>query len=389
MRIFYLYKERLKYRMQAIGLFKREQQMKSSSKDLPVLKNQGEIFMGFANPSRINLKPEWGEELLVTAYKMYQSGEKIYAYQNASKAPQNVFKPIQGSFISSIPEQQVIELANDDGVAFLSTHAPLFERSSKEEKCWHFFSTLNDRRQQSDNVYLNHYRLYRRHPELYTQEVTKLSAEELEKILREEKMGLPAESARYWVRCAKTLFERFDGDPVHLFNYCNNSINEIMRFKGSMEEDPLPGFGPKITSLLAFFLTEIEAIPFPDDAFPVDLHVQRIFQQIGVISFLVETTNEDIEKILRPFICEVRTRLELEPIALGHALWLWGKTLCTKCFERKDAIYLCPMWIKCGGLIDSRSYFQRRVWLPTNLPRQRKGGEASTFKTPAGPLFQK
>lgn len=124
----------------------------------------------------------------------------------------------------------------------------------------------------------------------------------------------------------------------------------------------------------------------PQDAFPVDVHVQRFAISTGIVTADASVTNEEVERRLRPLLCEICVEEKWEPLELSHFLWFLGNRCCTGCYKNPAAEILCPAYAWCGGAISTLAYFRRGIWEMT-APRYRKGG-MRTFSFPsATPLF--
>lgn len=297
-------------------------------------------------------------EYLLQAYKAFRRESGLYAHvQIESHAPQHQFRP-PSLFIGSRAHQR-----------------------------WLFFAALTDRRQVSEHVYESHRSMYVKHPELYDERVLDVDYETIKQIILEYHIGVPRQSAMYWLQCARTLFERYEGDPTLI--YKSGSVVETLKeIRPKGRPYLLPGFGPKILSLLALFLHEIGCYVIDQaDAFPVDVHVQRFFINTGCIGGVDTIRNDELEKLLRPFITKVCEERHLDWVELSHALWFLGSFLCNGCSKEKAAPQLCPVYEECGGGIDSRPYFRKGVW-DLRTKRFRKGGER-TFTLCPGPLFEK
>lgn len=305
---------------------------------------------------------EKATSLVLTLYKEYQARKFFYERNNSDHAPQNVYFPkgtTQGS----------------------SWHA-----------LWLFFATLTDRRQVSNEVYKAHREIFVHHPELYSEEVLGYTVKELEEILIRYRVGVPRQSAKYWMRCAETLFGEFDGNPLLLYSSCGNTVGGTQEYRKNFQKkhkvNPLPGYGPKISSLYAMFLSELGLLEFPKDAFAVDVHVQRIFMQTGALTLSKRLTNESLEKVLRPFLCLICEEHSLDKIDLAHAFWFLGSTLCTNCYRRGDIVHLCPAYEMCSGPINTKEYFIRGFWNTLDEPgTQMRKGDAKVFCLEDGPLF--
>ena len=355
------------------------------------------------------------EELVLKLYNEYVEKKGLYRYENASTAPQNKHIPgTKTSFQGDVFEHRYVE--------------PKFVKITKRKHVlWLFFATLTDRRQVSDEVYKAHVRLIAEYPEIYTINIvnefkkhlmefmelclqTSYSGktyhwikftvtflkELLEKILgffgeflAKYKIGVPRQSGDYWIRCADTLFNDFGGDPIKLINHCGGTVEGVQAYKRKVEKetgfDPLPGYGPKITSLLLLFLAELGAYEMPVDAFPVDVHVQALFLQYGAMVTTRDIVNDEAENFLRPFLCEMSAKHNMCKVALSHAFWIKGAKLCTGCSRRKYVSLLCSIEKNCLGRINTAKYFSHGIWEhPLTFMRKGCGGELSIQK---GSLF--
>lgn len=273
------------------------------------------------------------------------------------------------------------------------THAPQqkyfpvgVSKGSAEHCRWLFFATMTDRREDSDRQYASHERLSQKAPELYTRDVIKMAPQEILGLLKSEKVGSPGQSARYWPRCAETLFEYFAGNPLHLYQEGGGRINGLLDFKRSKQGDRLPGFGPKILSLLSLFYEELGLLRMPEDAFPVDVHVQRFAISTGIMKSSGIVTNEVAERMLRPFLCRVVYEEGWSALELSHAIWFLGSRLCKGCYRSSVSKLLCPVYDQCGGSISTTMYFRKGLW-DFSADRHRKGGSSDFALPNSSPLF--
>ncbi len=248
---------------------------------------------------------------------------------------------------------------------------PSAEVADLNHRRWLFFAAMTDRREESERVYASHERLAGKSPELYTRDVLRMPSSEIEALLRKERVGSPGQSAKYWPRCAETLFHEYGGDP--LFMYGNTNIDDLLRIKRIRKMDPLPGFGPKILSLLSLFYEELGLMEMPSDAFPVDVHVQRFAISTGIIQCAGRVLNEHAEQVLRKLLCGLCFEEGWSSLELSHAIWFLGSRLCSSCYRNKAIPMLCPVHDQCGGSISTLKYFQKGIW-DFDAQRHRKGG---------------
>ena len=300
----------------------------------------------------IEAYPEQARTVLRSLYEAYMEERLLYAHVVRSDAPQT----------RHLPESIV--------------------RGGEDHLRWLFFAALTDRRDSSENVYAAHKRLYIRYPILYFREVMISTEEEIKKILVAEQVSMPGTSARNWLACADTLYGKFGGDPLRMYESGNISGALL-----SKKEFPLPGYGAKLLSLLALFFHEVGALEkLPENTFPIDLHVQRIALATGIIRGKGNVRNDMLENVLRELFSQIAEEEGWDVLELAHALWFLGNRLCTGCSRSSKALHFCPVYEQCRGAIPTRSYFKKGLW-ELNAERLRKGGE-NQFRLPENtPLF--
>ncbi len=102
-----------------------------------------------------------------------------------------------------------------------------------------------------------------------------------------------------------------------------------------------------------------ELIRIPEDAFPVDAHVQCFAISTGIISGCGKALNEDVEKALRPFLCQIVLEEGWSALELSHAIWFLGNRLCSGCYCSVVPQVFCPSYGHCEGSISTTTYFRR------------------------------
>lgn len=242
-------------------------------------------------------------------------------------------------------------------------------RGSTEHARWLFFAAMSDRREQSKMVYRGHKKLWEDHADLlYNQPLPEsFTANNVGNLLKPHRFGMWRVTSEHWVINSRILFDRFFGEPR--FIYEGKTINDIVKDKKLVK---LPGFNVKILSLLAMFYDEAGIIKAPEDAFPIDLHIQRIALSTGIVTITKETTNVYLEEALRPLLVEICRERKWSMVDAAHSLWFLGNKLCTRCPKSADPIVLCPAYDVCGGPFNSAEYSAKGKWHPNSaLP---KGG---------------
>jgi endonuclease III len=330
------------------------------------------------------------EELILRGVQAYTKRSHLFRTVHAeTHAPQNLYIP--GFELARIHSRGMDYLP---GVK--SPKLNVVVRGSKEHLLFLFFATLTDRRQKSGGdfgVYASHCAIYRDNPLLYTSAVITWDEQKLATILSRYRIGVPDQSAGYWIRCAKTLFEEYNGDPVHLYKSHGATVKGILAFKeygksqgkkkGVLESrDPLPGYGPKIASLYSLFLDGFGALPFPKDAFPVDVQVQRLFIQFEAVTIKTRASNAIMEKVLRPFICLIAHYHGLDKQDISHAFWLLGSEGCNSCSKKLNAPQMCPIYDECRGCQNTANYFAKGYWSVEDKPMTRGASKGIAFGMP-------
>lgn len=147
-------------------------------------------------------------------------------------------------------------------------------------------------------------RLFPAYPDAFA--MAKLTPEELEPWIRE--CGLYHNKAKNIVAACKMLVEQYDGKVPA-------TREELMK---------LPGVGQKTAGVVLL-------AAFGDDQIPVDTHVFRVSNRIGLCS---ENTHEKTEKALRSVLPKERW-------SHAHHLIIWHGRRC--CAARKPACERCPL----------------------------------------------
>lgn len=300
---------------------------------------------------------------------------------------------IYRSFIRSGAAEQIARRAPQH--VYRPTALPL---GSREHHVWLFCAAATDAREDSARVYRTHAQLWesaraplpfrtkqRKTHELYTKRVLDWSSADFIWGLAKCQFGSPRRTIEWWPRRGRTLWQDWGGDPYRMFE--GGSVDAVMKWKASHKEDPIPGIGPKIASLIAIFLEEA-GLPAVRDAFPVDVHVQSLALSLRLVHFtrVAPILNETLEAILRPNLVALCEEEGWSRIHLSHALWLRGNSGCRNCEASPHMERDCPVYVDCQGRFSTNPYTRLGLWLPGNPPA-RKGG-AMPRVLPILPLFQ-
>lgn len=249
-------------------------------------------------------------------------------------------------------------------------------KGSPEHLLFLFLATLIIYRSVSDQGFKQAVLLYENEPWLFTKVILSKTLEDV--TLAMKKIGFihPWEAARNWHKTAETLFREYDGDPVQLLRSIK-SIDDFLALKKQATGKRFPGYGPKLFSLLILFYQELgihEAFRV-QEAFPVDLHVQRIFLSLGLVSFNREWIDAvTLSEFIRKKISALCEQEKMHVVELSHALWFLGNRLCGNCQRISDIPLQCPLFKLCGGALSSVPY---RFWGEWDMRYGRKTKGAS------------
>ncbi len=246
------------------------------------------------------------------------------------------------------------------------------EKGSPEHLLFLFFATMLTYRSLSENGFKQAVTLYEKYPVLFTESVCTIAKKELYDAFKDVGFVHPSQVAKNWPRVADELFRSYHGDPLSIFTK-GVTIDGVLKFKKGPKGTMLfPGFGPKLFSLLAIFYEELGATPHIHGAFPVDLHVQRIFISLNVVTGTGVQDAAKVAEFIRKRLSELCYKLGIKPLDLSHALWFLGNRVCAKCDKVKEITRTCPLEVLCSGGIPSGSYGETGRW-DFDAPRKNKG----------------
>lgn len=292
--------------------------------------------------SNLTFDAERARSILGRMYAAYQLRQGLYEVRHANKgdAPQDRFIP--------------------KGV----------ERGSRDHAIFLYFATGTDRRQVSNTLYRAHMHLWERRPRMYQSDVLLFKDGVIKRNIFSCPIGMKDEIAKNWKPCARTLYREFEGDPTAL--YASGSIDQILKYKQSAKQDPLPGFGPKIFSLLAIFYEDLGLLSGIQGAFPVDVHIQRICISTGIVSGNGTLYREGVAEFIRPRLYELCMEEGWNRSDLAHAMWFNGSELCNGCATSRVVASLCTVYELCDGGLPTRQYGKEGRW-NFDQPRREKG----------------
>lgn len=155
--------------------------------------------------------------------------------------------------------------------------------------------------------------------------ILKLSAREIQKLIYP--VGFYKQKSKNILKTCKMLLEKFDGKVP-------NEKEELMQ---------LPGVGPKTASLVLVWGFNIPAIP-------VDVHVNRISQRLGIVpnGNKPEKTQVVLEELLT-------SEFKKEKIIMNRVFVEFGKDICK---PNAPQCYRCPIYDYCK--YENKEFYRTR-----------------------------
>lgn len=218
------------------------------------------------------------------------------------------------------------------------------EYCSKEHARFYFYLIFNDHGTKSRNLYTKFKELYRNSEYLFSPiEIIRKFGND-ENLLKEEflsKLGLryPAQAAKSWISNSTMIIEKYNGEPINLYDSTSDAMELFKRIKD------FRSYGPKTSGLL---LRVIRGVGFnrklkniAEVPLPVDIHDSRIaflcgiYNPTGINDIYNIYSNpkhiQKIEKIWRVAAKEARVKW----VDIDRALWLLGSQGCVNklCFN--------------------------------------------------------
>lgn len=318
---------------------------------------------------------ERAEDVLLHAYSAYQEHTHLYQRTHSffGSAPQHVNVP------------SGITLGSQEHVVFL------------------FLTTLVTLQSSSDEGFRQAVRLYETEPTCFTCEAIHLA----ETPIRSPQLGLladheetavpnalehlfktvgfnkPAPWACYWSDTVRTLYGEYEGDPLAIVadvKTVDGFLNKKRKEKQGDASWWFNGYGPKLFSLFCIFCEELGLTRPVPDAFPVDVHIQRIALGTGIVAPGKHVIGDTlIAEFLRHNLVAFCDQYMIDRVDLAHALWFLGSKGCRDCSRTSGIEHLCPVAHVCAGSPSTTSYWKRGRW-ELALPWNPKG-------TSAGSLF--
>jgi len=279
-----------------------------------------------------------GKKLLISIYEAYVNEEKLFQYRHSTNgsAPQNQYIP--------------------KGV----------KRGSSLHAVFLFFAVLLTYRSQSKVWFRQCKELYEKRPFLFGPDIKNIPLEKVQKHLRESGFIYHQAGGYRWKRSGEGLLKEFGGNPLAIFNSGSiRSIENVLKKVKEGANNLLPGYGPKLLSLLAMLYEEIGAIEHVKGSFPCDVHIQNQCLSLGIVKPNKEIfKNTSFAEFLRKEISELCYSNSIETtLDLSHAMWILGSELCIYCRKKpRLAEYLCPVFGDCNGRIKTELYYKKGRW---------------------------
>lgn len=177
-------------------------------------------------------------------------------------------------------------------------------------------------------------RVYDDRPDLFDCEIAALTnPQEIEDVLSRRGLGFQRTVAIQWVENARRLRDRYDGDPRQIFDEVTDYYDALKLICNDGKGGGFVGFQEKMTSMIAYYLTEEELVKPFAFAIPIDLHVFRVSIANELITFpnapfgtnlFRPETKETLRKIYLNYVIEHN----VDPRTLSNAVWMLSESSC-------------------------------------------------------------
>jgi hypothetical protein len=169
-------------------------------------------------------------------------------------------------------------------------------------------------------------------PELFDCRIlSQADPSQISKTLKDYGLGRQNTVAANWVENAQKMIDRYDGDPLNIFNGDLSYDDCVNRIKND-GENGFRGFREKMTSMILYFLIDegiISGLSFPP---PVDFHVQRVVLATEMIT--VEPSDfhrcDTFENAVRGLLSGYLENRDVTPLELTDSIWLLSSNLCNQ-----------------------------------------------------------
>ncbi len=192
---------------------------------------------------------------------------------------------------------------------------------------------------------------------LFDERALSLKAEDIRWLFSKVGISFPNARVLRFQHFAQDFFGRLEGDAKRIFTL-GTTIGEIDAYRKAWQDDNrkkryfLPGYGPKLLSLLALYFYDFGAHTkvFPG-AFPVDRHFQRLLLQSRALVPEGITSASTVAEFVRSRIVHLLKEMHVHAFVFAHAMWLLGSNLCASCQRTSETPPLmdpCPIRVGTG-----------------------------------------
>ena len=150
--------------------------------------------------------------------------------------------------------------------------------------------------------------------------------------LEDYRLGRQHSVADHWVKNAKIMLEKYDGDPRNIFKGTTCYEDCVGRIKKNGEIG-FNGFREKMTSMILYYYMNEGLIPEISFPVPVDFHALRVAlatEMITVEPNSFYTYNHVVEDSLRLLFKSYLEKRDVCSLDLTNSIWLLSSNLCNK-----------------------------------------------------------
>lgn len=184
--------------------------------------------------------------------------------------------------------------------------------------------------------------MHNKRPEMFVaDEARYMMPRQIERELREARLGMRTSRSKWWVSNAEAMQREFDGDPRNIFVDLPESADErwevLMKriaYGYEKKQSGFKGHQKKMVSMLTYFLMDSLLISLFTFPLPIDFHLLRILTCTGIIRVIdISDSNLFTERVLdtaRDVTFEYCRQNNISPLRLCDALWLYSGAMCSQ-----------------------------------------------------------
>lgn len=189
----------------------------------------------------------------------------------------------------------------------------------------------------SNDMTINLAALHEDHPEVFDFNVAAtMEPSAVERLLLDYHLVVQhKQTSEHWVENAKRMVERYDGNPLNIFENAATYQELVDRIRNDGKGGGFKGFQKKMTSMISYYYMANGLIPYKNHPLPVDFHVIRLSVSNELVKFDNLPENGQIPfdattDFLRDVFYDFADHHDISQLELCDVVWLFSRELCSR-----------------------------------------------------------